>query len=374
MNRREFLKEAAGCAAIGALGLDRAEGQADPKTPDHTLTVISGKPRERGREYGKKFKEPIRSFFQNHVTGAFIGQAPTRDEALRYAGACARAVKEVSAVLTEEMQGIAEGSGLTLEEVTLLTSHEELYHKGVLPSVSKCTAFAAGPPHTGDGNAYVGQNWDWMQSVYGLSHMLLWKRAEGPSVLFYAYPGLWAGAGLNSAGIALCWTSGSKMGISGPRVGIPSYAFIAHLLYQETLAAAIEEARRAKHAGWFTFVLSDGQGNLANIEGTPERLAVETARGHMARVYYGSREMTGTAKDRPVSFHPQCRRMLDLLEGSKGKLDRERLQGFFGDHQSTICKHGGTLDSMLFNCTKREATVSRGPGCSGRWKTFTFSS
>jgi hypothetical protein len=31
-----------------------------------------------------------------------------------------------------------------------------------------------------------------------------------------------------------------------------------------------------------------------------------------------------------------------------------------------------SLDSMLFNCTTREAHVKRGPGCMGRWKTFTF--
>jgi hypothetical protein len=61
-----------------------------------------------------------------------------------------------------------------------------------------------------------------------------------------------------------------------------------------------------------------------------------------------------------------------------GEKQRERLLiggeevRFFGDHHSTICKHNGTLDSMLFNCTTREAYVSRGPGCSGRWRTFTF--
>jgi len=372
MNRREFLKGAAGCAAFGLADAAPARGQQSPKAPDHTLAVISGKPRERGRQYGQTFKQPIRSFLQSQVLDAFVGQAPTRAESIRYAGACAKAIKEYSPVVFEEMEGIATGSGLTLEEAVLLSLHEELYHKGVLPSVPKCTAMAAGPPDTGDGNAYVGQNWDWMEGVYGLSQMLLWKRTEGPSVLSYSYPGLWAGAGLNSAGLALCWTSGEGMGIAGPNVGIPSYAFIAHLLYQPTLKAALEEARRARHAGWFTFVMADGEGNLANVEGIPGRLVVETGRGHLARVYYGSREMTGTSKDRPVTFHPQCRRMLDLLEGSKGKLDRARLQGFFGDHKSTICKHNGTLDSMLFNCTRREAYVSRGPGCSGRWKTFTF--
>jgi hypothetical protein len=166
------------------------------------------------------------------------------------------------------------------------------------------------------------------------------------------------------------------MGVSSPRVGVPSYLLIAQMLYQDSLKGAVEEVRRAEkvggHAGWFTFVLADGNGGLVNVEGTPQRLVVEPGRGYLARVYCGSREMTGTPEDKPVRYHPQCQRMLDLLAGGKGRLDRQTLQGFFGDHQSTICKHTGTLDSMLFNCTTREAYVSRGPGCSGRWRRFTF--
>ena len=61
-----------------------------------------------------------------------------------------------------------------------------------------------------------------------------------------------------------------------------------------------------------------------------------------------------------------------LLDAGQGRLDRPMLQGFFGDHQSTICKHFSTLDSMLFDTARREAYLSRGPGCSGRWRRFTF--
>ncbi len=375
-NRREFLHRAAGYGAI-ATGLSfsaYAAGAAIkmlPVVPDHTLTTIAGKPRERGRQYGKKFGQAMAAFRDKEIY-CFAANPPSRDDLLYYAGQCGKAIKDYAPTIMDELEGIAEGSGIRLEEVVLISLHEELYHKGVLPPVEHCTALAAGPPDTKDGKTYVGQNWDWMESVYGLSSVLLWKRPEGPSLLAYAYPGLWVGAGLNSAGIALCWTSAESMGIKGPRAGIPSYVLIAQMLYQETLKEAIAEARRAKQAGWFTFVLADGKGQLANVEGTPDKLVVEMDHGHLARTYCGTREMTGTPKDQPVKYHPQCQRMYELLEGSKGKLDRPTLQGFFGDHKSTICKHNGTLDSMLFDCTSRKAYVSRGPGCSGRWKEFGF--
>jgi isopenicillin-N N-acyltransferase-like protein len=372
LNRRDFLRRAGGGVVASALGPGLLEAfQEAPRAPAHTLTVISGTPRERGRQYGNTFKDSIRAFLENEVYGAFTSEAPSRDNALRYAGLCLKEIRRFSAVVTEEMEGMAEGSGLRLEEIVLTTLHEELGHKGVLPGVEKCTALAAGPPDTSDGCAYVGQNWDWMESVTGLSNMLLWKRPEGPSVLAYAYPGLWAGAGLNSAGIGLTWTWGDGLGFEGPRAGIPSYALIAQMLYQDTLEAAVAEARRGPHAGWFCFLLADGEGKVATVDGTPRQLHAKIFRGHAARASYGDPEVRA-ADGSPAPVNDQCRRMADLLQGSKGKLDQKRLQGFFGDHESTICKHYATLDSMLYNCTKREAWLSRGPGCSGAWKRFGF--
>lgn len=380
-DRRSFLQQVAYSGAfLTGLGEHETTFAGDKEPPaaaDHALTVITGKPRERGKQYGRQFKDAIHAFLDKEIYQAFIQKPSPKDDLLRYAGQCGRAIRNYSPTIMDELEGLAEGTDLRLEEVILLSLHEEIGKKGVLPKVEHCTALAAGPPDTSDGSTYVGQNWDWMPTVYGLSSMLLWKRPEGPSLLAYSYPGLWVGAGLNSAGIALCWTWGDKRDIKGSRIGIPSYVLIAQMLYQDTLKGAIEEARRAKHAGWFTFVLADGKGQLANVEGTPEKLAVEMNRGHLARADFGSREITATPKDQPVKYHPQCQRMCDLLAGSRGKLDRPMLQGFFGDHQSTICKHVGhkggyTIDSMLFNCTTKEAYVSRGPGCSGRWKHFTF--
>src|SRR5262245_55885550 len=282
-NRRDFLKQAAaGGAALAGLDLARADApDRSLKVEDHTLVEIAGKPRERGRRYGEKFQTEIRSFLEKEIHAKFTTPTVSRDDLLRYAGQCDKAVKEYSPLIHDELEGIAEGSGLLLEEVVLITLHEEVGKKGILPKAEHCTALAAGPPDTRDGNTYVGQNWDWMASVYGQSQMLYWKRPEGPDLLAYSYPGLCVGAGLNTAGLALCWTWADKRGIKGPRVGIPSYVLIAQILYQDTLKGALKEARRATHAGWFTFVLGDSKGNLANIEGTPEKLVIEEMRGHV---------------------------------------------------------------------------------------------
>src|SRR5262249_2381629 len=165
-----------------------------------------------------------------------------------------------------------------------------------------------------------GQTWDWMQSVAGKSRVLDWRRSEGVSVLAYGFPGMPMGAGMNAEGIALCWTS-ADLGKKGqsPRVGIPSYILIAHLLAQKDMDAVVREARKNKHAGWFTFVMADGRGRLVNIEGSPDRVVVEEADGRLARVLYGSREMAGS------KLHARCQTMYDLLQETRGKNDLARL-------------------------------------------------
>src|SRR5262249_21494493 len=210
---------------------------------------------------------------RKEIDAAFVGRPSTKAQMLRYAAACGQVVRAECPLIAEEFQGIAEGAGLTFEEVVLINLHEELSHRTDLPQHGHCTAVAVGPPDTGNGHTYVGQTWDWMPSVAGKSRVTAWRRGWGVSVLAYGFPGLPMGAGVNADGIALCWTS-AGLGNQGlaPRVGIPSYLLIAHLLAQRDLDAVVREARKNRHAGWFTFVLADGHGRLVNIEGSPERV------------------------------------------------------------------------------------------------------
>jgi isopenicillin-N N-acyltransferase-like protein len=342
----------------------------------HTLVKIEGTPYERGLRYGQRFREEIRTFLEREIYQTFGSEASQRAQMRQYAAQCMEMVRRYTPIVAEEMAGMAEGAWLEPEEPTLLALHEELYHRKALPGTPHCTAVAVGPPDTCNGHTYVGQTWDWMQSVYGLSQMLLWRREEGADVLCYSYPGLWVGAGMNEAGIALCWTSAEDREGLWSRIGVPSYALIAQMLYQNTLEEAVAVAQRAPQAGWFTFVLADGEGRLANVEGSPASLAIETTQGHLARAYYGTRQMTGVTETEPVPLHPRCQRMYELLERAAGRLNRETLQRLFGDHgeagKERICYDAGTLDAMLFDATEKVAYVTRGPACVPCWQEFRF--
>src|SRR5690242_11980247 len=97
--RRRFLQEVAGYGAAAAglplAGLSPCAGREAPRVPDHTLTVIAGKPRERGRLYGRNFKDAIHAFLDKEIYQACAPFA-SRDRLLRYAGQCTRAVRDYS--------------------------------------------------------------------------------------------------------------------------------------------------------------------------------------------------------------------------------------------------------------------------------------
>jgi len=349
-----------------------------PKAADHSLVAISGSPREQGQAYGRMFADDIHQFLEQHIYKAFNSKTVTRKRMLDYAGACLKPIRQLSPQLAERYAGMAEGSGLRLEEQVLITLHEELWHGGIIPGREHCTAVAVGPPDTNDGKAYVCQSWDWYGDLYGKSQMIRWRNRAEPSVISYSYPGLWVAAGINSAGIALTWTSvwtgAAAVKPPRPAVGVPTYALISRLLEQRSLEAVVKEAKRVQVAGWFTFVLADGKGNLMNIEGSPKQLVVQRRRGSMTRVSYGTRQLTQTHLGQEIEVHPQCRRMRSLIGGMTGKINRQVLENFYGDHQSTICKHFGSLDVMIFDTVSRTAYVTRGPGCLKRYRPFGFSS
>jgi hypothetical protein len=384
LNRREFLETSAGVLACVLAGAGfgsmlRAGESAWDADAVPELVTIAGNAAQRGRTYGSTFRDAIRSFYSREIEAVFSDHPNPKSNLLKYASACGRVIAETCPTLSAEIDGVAEGCGLSRDEIVLLQLHEELYHRGVVPGVDHCTAVAIGPPVTKDNHTYVGQTWDWMQSVYGLSRIVHWKPESGPEVLCYGFPGMWAGAGLNSAGIAHTWTTaGFDFRRNGDpekldvRVGVPSYTLIAHLLNQPTLDDVEREARRNIHAGWFTFVMADGSGQMLNLEGSPSGITVERSRSRLVRVNYGSEENIN-AFTPPQKRHPRCETMCGHVEADAGNVDGEWLKRIFADPRRGICAGRNTIDMMVFDCTAKTASLSRGPDYTVDWKTFSFS-
>jgi hypothetical protein len=373
LTRRSFLRQAtlSGLSAAGVLGAaSRARAQAAT-----SVRTISGEPWQRGVAYGRQFADPIKRFLQAEIFDAYAGKPVPREDLLRYASACAETVRTYSPVTYEELRGMAEGASLPLEQMVLLTLLEELpkTRKRGVPVPGHCTPLAAGPPDTLDGHTFVAQTWDWIKSALDLSSMLQWERPEGPSLLTYAYPGLWASAGLNTAGVGLTWASVGPIDNSGPAIGIPTSVLLAHLLYQPTLEDALTEVQRVPRAGWSILMMADAQGNLACIEVSPQVVAFERKRGHIARdnAYRTPELFRAWALNNP-DLQGRYEKANALLAEGAGKIDAGYIQRMYADTTQGIGR-GVTLDMIVFDLTARQAYISRGPLYGVDWHRYAFS-
>src|SRR5690242_13690079 len=131
IHRRRFTFSLLACivaanSALTCLAADKdksvapTEEQKKAVKPFEPAFVVRGStPHERGVAYGKQFGPKIREFLEQEIYTPFIGKPSSKEEMLRYAAACGKVVKEICPMEAEECQGIADGAGMTFDEVIL---------------------------------------------------------------------------------------------------------------------------------------------------------------------------------------------------------------------------------------------------------------
>jgi len=174
-------------------------------SPKNELKVIevSGSPYEAGLQYGEKCKAQISRFIEEEFFHAppatrWSKWADTRDsrkDVLKGVKKFIPYIESYSPETAEEAQGIAEGSGVSYEEIMLVELHEERMFFSRLGREHlwhHCKNFGATGSATIDGECYMGQNWDSSLDLYwdGAMPIMLKKKSKmGVDVLAYAYPG-----------------------------------------------------------------------------------------------------------------------------------------------------------------------------------------
>ena len=219
----------------------------------HPLQEFSGTPRACGRQYGEANAEAIEAFLHLEI--------PPNPKRLRYAAQCWNRLKTWEKHVVDFVVGLAEGSGRSIPQITLVLLHEEIFHG------KHCTAVGATGTGTADGAPIIGQNWDWHSKLYPWSSLTRVHARGTPRVLFYSFPGLYACAGVNEHGLSLVWTGAAYLPRIPAKVGIPTYALIAGLLAKRNCDEAFALLRDTKLAGSFIFFIADAAGEVWVIEG-----------------------------------------------------------------------------------------------------------
>jgi isopenicillin-N N-acyltransferase-like protein len=380
------------------------------------LLHLEGSPAEQGRKHGRELRDAIGANLRLYLSRFEEEARLPASEAFARAARYGEEIRSESPAYGAGMQGIAEGSGLSWEDIVLLNVRYELLYDRFSRGTPQqgCTAFALGPEATVYGHTILGQNWDWIPGVRGA--LLATIEENGLRTLGFTEAGIFgAKIGLNSEGVALCINGLNAVGDDWSRLYKPFHVRCHDILRARNIMFAAAVVIAGPHSCSASYLVggpgapSQGFVGFLDIEAGPgtrpvreptERAPAEPPRASLARVAVvdGDRnsrfahsnhflEAENLGVEEPMELlHPRSRerleRMRELLQ-SRPVLTTEDLFGFLRDHDGkpdSICRHPdeslppseryATAASVVMDLNALTLDVCQGPPCRGSYERF----
>ena len=169
---------------------------------------LTGDPRDRGRVHGETLSREIGENLERYFT-RFRLLGFERDVLMAESAKWAEALRPRDPIFWDEVDGVAEGSGRSLEEITLLNVRYELLvgmmknNAQAQPAAADaCTSFAVLPERSKTGDTVIGQNWDWVRDINTAVSRV--TRDDGPDHIHIGEVGTVGGMqGVNEHGIGV---------------------------------------------------------------------------------------------------------------------------------------------------------------------------
>jgi isopenicillin-N N-acyltransferase-like protein len=308
----------------------------------------------------------------------------------------------------EELRGVAEGSGIPLDDLFLMSVEELLYEEvrgttsppapllvgegnSLLPSPvgrragdeghKGCSDLAAAPPATRDGHVWLAHNNDLGPDAR--AHLFVTKlRVEGePEILAVTVGGWFISIGMNSAGLAL---TGNQLSANDSRAGIPRLLLVREILAQTTLEDALAAALHPARASSYNNIIAARDTRIVNVEGSATAAALTWSRDTDGALVHTNHYLDETmrryeADTAAVAMSAsRCARAFDYAQKYRGKLDFEICARFVRDHVYapwSVCKHAGqsvTVFSALIDLTEEKMWLAAGNPCQNHFELYTL--
>jgi isopenicillin-N N-acyltransferase-like protein len=301
---------------------------------------LSGTPYQMGYAHGKRFHDEIHHFTEERVrlcgSIEWTGRQLSRAAVIALAEACVAEHQAYAPDLMEELQGIADATGLSLAELVINNGFTDfidtVYNLGdiAVPAITpplvadNCTAFMVPRSRSATGEAFFGQTWDMHASATPYVILIHGEPDDAPSFLAFTVTGCVGMIGMNSAGITVgvnnLMATDGQIGVTWPFV-------VRKILQQSDLADALQCLTKAKLAGAHNYMLMDGAGRGYEVEAMSttqyvRELADETI-SHTNHCLI--QKNLDVARDRPPasqnSSENRLRRAIELLAPDKVTID-----------------------------------------------------
>jgi len=362
--------------------------------------TLTGGPRERGRAHGEAFADEIAANVERYLS-VFAHYGADEETVYEQAEGFVDVIESANAEYFSEMNGVADGAGLDLLDVTVLNARWEVMYSAYAEAAEEgddagdgaapdgCTAFGARPETTAEGRTLIGQNWDWIPEI-DLFLMEL-KREDGPDMLTMTEAGIVGGKiGLNEHGIGMLLNGLVATGDGDQPFRTPYHVRFREALSAETLHGAIQPLIETDRANSANVLLAHEEGEMIDLELAP---SVESylypEDGLLTHAnHFKERDRVDSEFER-IATSTLCRepRLRRLLSNQRGELDvagaQESLRDHFG-RPASVCMHpddsapeaerSRTNFSVVMDLAERRLYGTDGPPCENEPQAFELAS
>jgi isopenicillin-N N-acyltransferase like protein len=237
------------------------------------LIEISGTPAERGRAYGEAARTEIARSLDYYREAFAASSGLAWPDVLTRARSWRGIIHQAAPHLLEEMDGIAEGAGVTADDIVALNARGEIVrsHDSEFTAMPEqtdgCSSFALLPTATGDGHVYCGQNWDWREGTEATTVMVRVVQPPKPTIIMQVEAGQVGRHGANSAGIAL--NANGLDGRFGTPPGLPQPLMRRLILESANMRDALRVPFSVRQHIATNLLLTHRDGFAIDLETTP---------------------------------------------------------------------------------------------------------
>ncbi len=335
--------------------------------------VVAGSPRQRGLQHGSAYPQLIRGCFERfcEFKGASVERIDSTlqkiEEGLR------RSLPET----LEEIEGIAQGAGMSYEEIMQLNFCEEIWNATTGWCTCVCLTQSSDGPllgKTDDGDE-------------GDEQYHIFQRVENPDGYSYIrciFVGtLWTCAGVNEVGLAFASSALVPAAVDEEDI------IGAYPLFQACMerCRTVTEARHMISSFSFgigrNILLVDAEGNAVEIEKLPGRQELrypeegvifhtnQCISEGMSELLVDDQERMDNSSARYELLRQATRTMPRNRSGMESLLRRHSESG-------SICQHGGgcgrfyTLAAYVVAPRQKQLWVAQGPPCRNKFACFSI--
>lgn len=340
---------------------------------------VRGTPRELGRQLGEAAREEIRGFAAVALERVNRTVPVSRERALTVARGSIPYVERYAPEMIEELRGMADATGLSLEELMLLQVRNQLRPE----TEAGCTAFSLAASASATGSSIVGQNWDNDPALDPFTIVLIRRPRGKPAIMDVTQAGLIAYIGLNDQGIGVCLNT---LPAPSRPLGVPHYFTVRAIYESRTLGEAVAAVRRAERAIPANILLATPQGP-ADLEVILDEVYLLRDPGtglvtHTNHCLHPALASINAEFPELLESYPRKERLDALLADRPRPWRIEDLKEALRDHEGyprSICRHPndhpitGFLASVFSVIVEADAGrlhLSRGNPCEHPYETY----